>query len=99
MCELLKEAKSIGKIKSIFDTKMRQELMPIHDICLKCVDAADYTVKYLGIDTSLNPRFDEGGSVIKQLIGFPIRLSLCQLWYVEKTLALMNSLMSRVYRR
>jgi len=63
--DLLEEAKNIGNIKNIFDTKMREELLPIQNVCLKFADdaAADYPVEYLGIDTSLNPSLDDGGSV------------------------------------
>ncbi|KAL9179598.1 hypothetical protein ACHAXT_008888 [Thalassiosira profunda] len=62
-CTLLEEAKSISNIKGVFDTKMSAALMPIERICLKVAREIDYSVKYLGIDTSLNPSLDEGGSV------------------------------------
>ncbi|KAL7538111.1 hypothetical protein ACHAXR_009045 [Thalassiosira sp. AJA248-18] len=70
-CELLGEAKKIRNIKNTFDTKMKEQLVPIQDICLDYVNATNnistaadyYPIKYLGIDTSLNPSLDEGGSV------------------------------------
>jgi len=62
---LLKEASTIRNIKTIFDTKMREELLPIQELCRKFANTAtpEYPIEYLGIDTSLNPSLDEGGSV------------------------------------
>jgi len=61
--KLLKEAKCISNIKEVFDTQMRDELMPIQAVCKTFGADADYPVEYLGIDTSLNPSLDDGGSV------------------------------------
>ena len=63
---LLEEAGNIGEIKRVFDVKMRNELLPIQDVCSSFADdgrGSDFYVRYLGIDTSLNPSLDDGGSV------------------------------------
>ena len=64
---LLEEAGNIGEIKRVLDAKMRDELMPIQDACSSFADdgrgADPPRVRYLGIDTSLNPSLDDGGSV------------------------------------
>ena len=63
---LLEEAGNIGEIKRVFDVKMRNELLPIQDVCSSFADdgrGSDFHVRYLGIDTSLNPSLDDGGSV------------------------------------
>ena len=65
-CTLLEEAKNIGNIKHVFDTRMREELLPIQDVCMK-FENDDQSVKYLGIDTSFNPSLDEGGSIAEAI--------------------------------
>ena len=66
--DLLEEAVNIGNIKSVFDTKMREELLPIQEVCTNFVNADENkNVEYLGIDTSLNPSLDKGGSVAEAI--------------------------------
>ena len=67
-CDLFREAKTISNIKEVFDTKMREELIPIQDVCMTFVDSTEgNSVGYLGIDTSINPSLDEGGSVARAI--------------------------------
>jgi hypothetical protein len=68
--QLLEEARSISNIKHIFDTKMRLDLLPIQEACItfasthNCLGVpTNSIVKYLGIDTSLNPSLDNDGSI------------------------------------
>ena len=65
-CTLLEEAKSIGNIKHVFDTRMREELLPIQDVCMK-FEKENTSIEYLGIDTSFNPSLDEGGSIAEAI--------------------------------
>jgi len=65
-CTLLEEAKNIGNIKHVFDTRMREELLPIQDVCMK-FEKENTSIEYLGIDTSFNPSLDEGGSVAEAI--------------------------------
>jgi len=65
-CDLLKEAKNIGNIKHVFDTRMREELLSIQDVCTK-FEKENTSIEYLGIDTSFNPSLDEGGSVAEAI--------------------------------
>ncbi|KAL3764038.1 hypothetical protein ACHAW5_003987 [Stephanodiscus triporus] len=60
---LLEEAGNIGGIKRVFDERMSRELMPVQEACSRFADGRDDSVAYLGIDTSLNPSLDDGGSV------------------------------------
>ena len=62
--ELLQEAKSIHNVKGVVHNKMRNELLPIQQICAGLEGDG---VKYLGIDTSLNPSLDDGGSVAEAI--------------------------------
>ena len=66
--DLLEEAANIGNIKNVFHKKMRDELLPIQEVCTSFVNDNEKTnVQYLGIDTSLNPSLDEGGSVAEAI--------------------------------
>lgn len=58
--KLLRESGSIENVRKVFHDKMRKELLPIQDICL---GLEGDSIQYLGIDTSLNPSLDDGGSV------------------------------------
>jgi len=64
---LLKEAKSIYAINTVFATRMKEELLPIQDVCSKLASEFDehkkFSVEYLGIDTSFNPSLDKSGSI------------------------------------
>lgn len=69
--DLLEEAANIGNIKDVFHTKMRDELLPIQEVCTNFVNDNENknNVEYLGIDTSLNPSLDEVGSVAGAIEG------------------------------
>ena len=63
--ELLEEAKCVGDIRGACHGKMRDELMRVQSIC-EVVSGGDVDCPpsdYLGIDASLNPSLDDGGSV------------------------------------
>mmetsp|Transcript_2693 Transcript_2693/g.4077 ORF Transcript_2693/g.4077 Transcript_2693/m.4077 type:complete len:401 (+) Transcript_2693:142-1344(+) len=62
--ELLQEAGSIENVQKVFHDKMRKELLPIQQIC---VGLESDGMQYLGIDTSLNPSLDDGGSVAEAI--------------------------------
>ncbi|KAL7531635.1 hypothetical protein ACHAWF_003855 [Thalassiosira exigua] len=67
---LLEEAKSVANVRKVFHAEMREELACVQEACLEVVAASEsafkpsgLSVRYLGIDTSLYPSLDEGGSV------------------------------------
>lgn len=63
---LLEEATSVANVRRVFHTRMREELMAVQDACLEVAGDASSRrppARYLGVDTSLNPSLDEGGSV------------------------------------
>ncbi|KAL7466206.1 hypothetical protein ACHAXS_006498 [Conticribra weissflogii] len=64
---LLKEAKTINAIDTVFATRMKEELLPIQEVCSQLasefVESKKISMEYLGIDTSLNPSLDESGSI------------------------------------
>ena len=62
--ELLTEAGSIENVQNVFHDKMRKELLPIQQMCEGLESDG---IQYLGIDTSLNPSLDEGGSVAEAI--------------------------------
>ena len=62
--ELLHEAGSIENVQTVFHDKMRKELLPIQQICEGLEKEG---VEYRGIDTSLNPSLDDGGSVAEAI--------------------------------
>lgn len=62
--ELLQEAGSIENVQTVFYDKMRKELLPIQQICEGLESDG---IEYLGIDTSLNPSLDDGGSVAEAI--------------------------------
>jgi uncharacterized protein (UPF0210 family) len=64
---LLKEAKSIANVQRVFSGKWRSALLPIQTISEEYVNSKQGTepIEYLGIDTSLNPSLDHGGSVAR----------------------------------
>ena len=49
--QLLLGAKNISNIQGIFHRDMRNELLPIQEICLSFARDSEYPVEYLGIDT------------------------------------------------
>ncbi|KAL7440331.1 hypothetical protein ACHAXM_007202 [Skeletonema potamos] len=62
--ELLHEAGSIEHVQIVIHDKMRKKLLPIQQIC---VGLESDGIQYLGIDTSLNPSLDDGGSVAEAI--------------------------------
>jgi len=63
--DLLQQTKYIAHIPTIFRTGMAHALQPVQDICVAVATQHSYT--YLGIDTSLNPSLDAGGSVAEAI--------------------------------
>ena len=64
--DLLKKTKSIASISTTFCECMTEALNPVQELCLTL--AKNYeNADYLGIDTSLNPSLDEGGSVAQAI--------------------------------
>jgi uncharacterized protein len=59
---LLQNCGSIQNIPTIFATGMTQLLVPLQRLCVEQVAVAK-AFEFVGIDTSLNPSLDEGGSV------------------------------------
>ncbi|KAL3809796.1 hypothetical protein ACHAXA_003033 [Cyclostephanos tholiformis] len=71
---LLEEAKTISEIKRVFNGRLRDELLIVQGVCTSFVSSHHRTrrcddddcavdIRYMGIDTSLNPSLDDGGSV------------------------------------
>lgn len=60
---LLMESKSVENISAVFCLGMAQALGPLSTICQSFADESEGKIKFVGIDTSLNPSLDEGGSV------------------------------------
>lgn len=60
---LLGETKSIEKLSSTFKNGMAEALTPVTTICKQIAEESEGKIKFEGIDTSLNPSLDEGGSV------------------------------------
>ncbi|KAL3797354.1 hypothetical protein HJC23_010480 [Cyclotella cryptica] len=71
--QLLKEAKSIVNVKRVFSDSWKADLLPIQEICFDYVNSTKeatclkHRIEYLGIDTSLNPSLDQGGSVARAI--------------------------------
>ena len=59
---LLEETKTIDNISTIFCNGMASALLPVQRIC-----ESISTCEYLGMDTSLNPSLDHGGSVAEAM--------------------------------
>lgn len=62
---LLKESKSIGNIKTVFRNGMASVLLPLQTISEKVSN--ELNCPYFGIDSSLNPSLDTGGSVAEAI--------------------------------
>lgn len=62
---LLQESKTIDNINSVFRDGMAAAILPLQTICESL--SKDTTCPYLGMDTSLNPSLDEGGSVAEAI--------------------------------
>jgi uncharacterized protein (UPF0210 family) len=60
---LLMESKSVELISSVFCLGMADALGPLSTICQSFADKSQGQFKFVGIDTSLNPSLDEGGSI------------------------------------
>jgi uncharacterized protein (UPF0210 family) len=60
---LLGETKSIDKISTTFKNGMTEALTPLSKLCETIASESNDTIKFEGIDTSLNPSLDAGGSV------------------------------------
>ena len=70
MRTLLGEAGSVVDAQRVLHSRLAEELAPIQEICggyKPRGDDGDIAVKFFGIDTSLNPSLDEGGSVAAAL--------------------------------
>ena len=62
---LLQECKSIGNISKTFRNGLATAILPLQLICEKASKELD--CPYLGIDSSLNPSLDAGGSVAEAI--------------------------------
>ena len=62
---LLKESKSIENIKTVFRNGVASVLLPLQSISEKV--SKDLNCPFLGIDSSLNPSLDVGGSVAEAI--------------------------------
>ena len=60
--KLLAASVSIGNIPTIFRDGMEEALAPLQTICEETVKELPYC-EFVGVDTSLNPSLDDGGSV------------------------------------
>jgi len=61
---LLSETKSIGNISTTFRDGMAAALTPLASICESIANGSSGKIKFVGIDTSLNPSLEEGGSAV-----------------------------------
>eukprot|EP00978_Attheya_sp_CCMP212_P016167 scaffold42119_cov47-Attheya_sp.AAC.3 len=64
---LLTQTQSIGRVGTIFREGMADALLPLQTLCQEIIAESDAKTHYLGIDTSLNPSLDEGGSVAEAI--------------------------------
>lgn len=64
--KLLSESKTIAQISTVFKSGMVEALMPLQNICEE-VSGRISDSTYLGIDSSLNPSLDDGGSVAEAI--------------------------------
>lgn len=62
---LLQECKTIANIDTVFRDGMAAAVMPLQAICESL--SKDVLCPYLGMDTSLNPSLDQGGSVAEAI--------------------------------
>ena len=62
---LLQECKTIDNISTVFSSGMASAILPVQSACESA--SRDNHCPYLGIDTSLNPSLDEGGSVAEAI--------------------------------
>lgn len=60
---LLMESKTLDKISSVFRLGMEEVLRPLAELCDGFSNESQGKVRFVGIDTSLNPSLEEGGSV------------------------------------
>lgn len=60
---LLSETKTVDNIGTTFRNGMAEALYPLARLCESIANESCGKYKYVGIDTSLNPSLDEGGSV------------------------------------
>jgi uncharacterized protein (UPF0210 family) len=66
--QLLAECRSIRQIPDKFRHEMNRALEPLQCLCQQLADTEwNEDVEFIGIDTSLNPSLDEGGSVAKAI--------------------------------
>jgi uncharacterized protein len=59
--KLLSACGSIRNVPTVFSTGMTQALEPLQQLCRNQLESSDF--EFVGIDTSLNPSLDVGGSV------------------------------------
>jgi hypothetical protein len=64
---LLTQTQSIGRVGTIFREGMADALLPLQTLCQEIIAESGDKTHYLGIDTSLNPSLDEGGSVAEAI--------------------------------
>lgn len=62
---LLEECKTIDNIGTVFRNGIASAILPVQTICEAV--ATDAACPYLGMDTSLNPSLDDGGSVAEAI--------------------------------
>lgn len=62
---LLKDSKTIDNIATVFSNGMADAIRPVQHVCETV--ARETMCPYLGMDTSLNPSLDEGGSVAEAI--------------------------------
>ena len=63
--QLLQKCQSMANISTVFRDEMATAVKPVQELCQKA--ATQHNYPYLGIDTSLNPSLDEGGSVAEAM--------------------------------
>jgi uncharacterized protein (UPF0210 family) len=62
----LNDCKSIANISTIFSQGMTQALLPLQTLCDEAAKQLGFST-YLGIDSSLNPSLDDGGSIAQAI--------------------------------
>ena len=63
--KLLSDCGSITRVPTVFREGMAKALEPLQQLCLDVMETEGF--EFVGIDTSLNPSLDEGGSVAKAI--------------------------------
>lgn len=61
--KLLSQTKTVNNIGTTFRNGMAEALSPLAKLCESIANESSGKYKYVGMDTSLNPSLDEGGSV------------------------------------